>query len=246
MIRRPPRSTLFPYTTLFRTPTGDIYNTAFHAINGEAVAGLHGDRGSVTLRYTRYGGSFGLLDGPPVPADNTDGPLRRLSDNRLQLASNSVIGGVRLETKSQWQRHSLQEVSDQSRNGDSTPNFDLLLNTYSTDVLLHHSSSGGLTGTVGVSGLYQDNQTRGLEPLVPAARTVGGAVFALETATLGRWTLLIGARGDARHLSADSNAALPVSAQTRNASALTANLGAVRSEERRVGKECRSRWSPYH
>src|SRR2546430_12511751 len=68
---------------------------------------------------------------------------------------NSVIGSVRLETKSQWQRHSLQEVSDQSRNGDSTPNFDLLLNTYSTDVLL-------------------------------------------------------------------------------------------RSEERRVGKECRSRWSPYH
>ena len=23
-------------------------------------------------------------------------------------------------------------------------------------------------------------------------------------------------------------------------------VGAVRSEERRVGKECRSRWSPYH
>jgi len=209
------------------TPTGDIYNTAYHAINGEAVAGLHGDRSSVTLRYTRYGGAFGLLDGPPVPADNTEGPLRRLSDNRLQLASNSVIGGLRLETKSQWQRHSLQEVSDQSRNGDSTPNFDLLLNTYSTDVLLHHSSSGGLTGTLGVSGLYQDNQTRGVEPLVPAARTVGGAVFALETATLGRWTVLFGARGDARHLRADSNAALQLSAQTRDAAALTATFGVV-------------------
>ena len=24
------------------------------------------------------------------------------------------------------------------------------------------------------------------------------------------------------------------------------NLWAARSEERRVGKECRSRWSPYH
>ena len=23
-------------------------------------------------------------------------------------------------------------------------------------------------------------------------------------------------------------------------------LGGIRSEERRVGKECRSRWSPYH
>ena len=28
--------------------------------------------------------------------------------------------------------------------------------------------------------------------------------------------------------------------------AATAVLAAVRSEERRVGKECRSRWSPYH
>src|SRR5258708_25889118 len=28
--------------------------------------------------------------------------------------------------------------------------------------------------------------------------------------------------------------------------AIPANLVAARSEERRVGKECRSRWSPYH
>ena len=27
---------------------------------------------------------------------------------------------------------------------------------------------------------------------------------------------------------------------------LRAQVGYVRSEERRVGKECRSRWSPYH
>src|SRR3989449_11259751 len=30
------------------------------------------------------------------------------------------------------------------------------------------------------------------------------------------------------------------------ATRLDPTLGAVRSEERRVGKECRSRWSPYH
>ena len=28
--------------------------------------------------------------------------------------------------------------------------------------------------------------------------------------------------------------------------ALREEFGAARSEERRVGKECRSRWSPYH
>jgi len=209
------------------TPTGELFNTGFHAINGEAEAGLRGDRSTVTIRYARYGGSFGLLDGPPVPDDNVNGPLRRLSDNRLQLTSNTVLGGVRVETKSQWQRHSLQEVSDQSRNGDSTPTFDLLLNTYSTDVLLHHTGRGGLTGIVGVSGLYQDNQTRGDIPLVPAARTTGGAIFALEALTRGRWTVMVGARGDARHLSADSNASLRMSAQTRNAAAFSGDAGVV-------------------
>ena len=29
-------------------------------------------------------------------------------------------------------------------------------------------------------------------------------------------------------------------------SKIRADLGLDRSEERRVGKECRSRWSPYH
>src|SRR5258708_12708289 len=32
----------------------------------------------------------------------------------------------------------------------------------------------------------------------------------------------------------------------RNADCHSKNLALLRSEERRVGKECRSRWSPYH
>ena len=32
----------------------------------------------------------------------------------------------------------------------------------------------------------------------------------------------------------------------KDESALVAALSQLRSEERRVGKECRSRWSPYH
>ena len=35
-------------------------------------------------------------------------------------------------------------------------------------------------------------------------------------------------------------------AEMAMASGIGAKLDAARSEERRVGKECRSRWSPYH
>src|SRR5258706_14878747 len=39
------------------------------------------------------------------------------------------------------------------------------------------------------------------------------------------------------------NKVYPWIARTRHT---TAGVGLIRSEERRVGKECRSRWSPYH
>src|SRR6266478_6386844 len=49
--------------------------------------------------------------------------------------------------------------------------------------------------------------------------------------------------------SSDAGAAVQPTADastTQNGKGLDAALTAVRSEERRVGKECRSRWSPYH
>src|SRR5256885_5964352 len=45
MIRRPPRSTLFPYTTLFRSPAGRRRRTARPAAGGDRhVAGAHRQR----------------------------------------------------------------------------------------------------------------------------------------------------------------------------------------------------------
>src|SRR2546430_2854189 len=50
------------------------------------------------------------------------------------------------------------------------------------------------------------------------------------------------ARRDPSHGSRPRNTARPC----RRAARYGAARVAVRSEERRVGKECRSRWSPYH
>src|SRR3712207_9543982 len=54
---------------------------------------------------------------------------------------------------------------------------------------------------------------------------------------------------DARHDLVQARTLCGLLSSTGVASALVAVLsegGLVRSEERRVGKECRSRWSPYH
>src|SRR2546426_9931587 len=46
MIRRPPRSTLFPYTTLFRSSTSQVYGT-----NGVVVTGTTGYNSAYTPFY---------------------------------------------------------------------------------------------------------------------------------------------------------------------------------------------------
>ena len=206
------------------TPAGELDNTGFGALSGEAAVGLRGSRGGAAVRYARYGGEFKLLEanGPPAaPATGEAGPERKLADDRVQIAGDYRFGSVRLEAKGQWQRHSLIEVSEEATA------FDLLLNTATLDVLLHHPAGPRVRGTIGASGLYQTNDTRGPIPLVPGARVRAAALFAFEQATLGRWSLLAGGRVDARHLGADSNAALGLSPQTRDYVAWSANVGFV-------------------
>ena len=44
----------------------------------------------------------------------------------------------------------------------------------------------------------------------------------------------------------DMKSSVPIYVQLRNQIVLSIGRRRSRSEERRVGKECRSRWSPYH
>jgi len=219
------------FASSLHTPVGELDNTGFSAMSGEAVVGARGARGSTTLRYTRYGGEFKLLEAEGPATGEAGGPERKLSDDRVQLAGDYLLGGVRVETKAQWQRHSLVEVADTGVSAGSAPlegtAFDLLLNTLTLDVLAHHTAGARVHGTLGVSGLTQSNDTRGRIPLVPDARLRSGAVFAFEQAVLGRLSLLAGARVDVRRLTADSNAKLGLSSQTRDYTAFSGNVGIV-------------------
>ena len=219
------------FASSLHTPAGELDNTGFNALSGEAAVGARGARGSTTLRYTRYGGEFKLLEAGGPASGAEGGPERKLSDDRVQFAGDYLVGGVRLETKAQWQRHSLIEVSDTGVSPGGQPlegtAFDLLLNTFTIDALAHHTAGARIAGTLGVSGVAQSNDARGRIPLVPDARLRSGAVFGFEQASLGRVRVLAGARVDVRRLTADSNAQLGLSAQTRDYTAFAGNVGIV-------------------
>ncbi len=211
-----------------QTPTGDIYDTDYNAINGNLAVGITNEKSAYGLRFEHYGGNFGLLDGPPVEEDNTSGPLRKLQDNRLQATGDFIAGNAtRIDAKIQWQGHSLIEVVGDSRVGDEQPPLDLYLNTFTADVALHQQQSPFLTGTIGVSGMYQTNSTSGTDPLIPDATTYNAALFAFENFTKGQWSFLAGLRGDLGQVHAQANEDLALDAQSHQQNAVTGDAGIV-------------------
>src|SRR2546429_6410564 len=61
MIRRPPRSTLFPYTTLFRSAVGQTYNQYGYTDSTAAEFGVRGRLRTGDRKSTRLNSSHGYI-----------------------------------------------------------------------------------------------------------------------------------------------------------------------------------------
>ena len=221
----------------YNTPHGTLQNSSFWAFNGDGAFGFNTGTGTTTIRASHYGGEFHLLEASgPEAGDSTGGPVRQTEDDRLQVTNNMLLGGMRLETKAQWQFHSLAEVSDdcQPAPGQTTcvkvkdqQAFGLALNTGTLDVLAHHTVGDVLVGTLGVSGMYQLSSTSGPIFLVPSATTTSVGAFAFEQATFGIVSLVGGLRGDTRSLATDASTQLALAADNRSWTSASGDAGIV-------------------
>src|SRR2546426_11397760 len=183
MIRRPPRSTLFPYTTLFRS--------------GERGSEIREER--VELRRVDA-----RLTAPQVVG-------QAQAESRQQVRGEGVVDRLGLPPGATGVLRLLEVVGERARVDAEQPELagralrrgvagrrlELRL-----EVLRQAEADGLLRIAPGV-----ERAARGVE----SARELGGDLGA------GR---------------------VPIAHDRRD--------GVTRSEERRVGKECRSRWSPYH
>src|SRR2546426_4937334 len=102
MIRRPPRSTLFPYTTLFRSPSGGLRN----AVEGGPVP----DGGGLSRPNRRS-----LAVGPAVPghedlsASRQDRKSTRLNSSHLVISY--AVFCLKKKNKNRASCHSQNKIS---------------------------------------------------------------------------------------------------------------------------------------
>ena len=219
------------------TPRAALENTGYGAVNGQGELGWHGDWGTATVRYDRYGGEFRLLEanGPPPGLEGKDkGPERKLGDDRVQVVANLARGLVRIEPRVQLQRHWLAELADAAEVGGAgvteTTIFDLLLTTLTGDILVHADAGDRVRTTLGVSGGLQVNDSRAAAPglpFVPDASVATAAAFGVGQVQAGRVSLLGGLRVDHRALSSDANPVLQLNAKDVDQTAVSGSAGAA-------------------
>ena len=203
MIRRPPRSTLFPYTTLFRSCGGWYHypRRAFHAVE---TLDARGSR----RRICRFcnAAEFALC-GLNLPSAGTHAPQPLTAHTAAHTPKHGGFSG------------SMVTMFSVVRS--STP-----------------------------SALFRQIRR---SPLLLRKDTVMPFLLRASMLLRIRWEKLLGVSPSAPAGSIFSNSALAgalISGCRRSNSERRKRIRSVgcsvRSEERRVGKECRSRWSPYH
>ena len=109
---------------------------------------------------------------------------------------------------------------------------------------LHGRTPRELSGDAG--RIARRRRSAALAALAVLSAVMAVLAFASPSRTQSGWAPLL---RPVEHLSAANLPALdvrPGDAEVLRGSDLVVSIDATRSEERRVGKECRSRWSPYH
>ncbi|NBC64972.1 MAG: TonB-dependent receptor [Bacteroidetes bacterium] len=189
---------------------GELDNTDYEQLNGSVGLGYQTGIGKITAEYTRWQNNHNLL----LP--NGKGLGQNLEDNTVQVEGNFQLGNGFILKPNFTYSGNLRQSNPGGGNAiprSELPDegfafIDILRDSYTGRTELEHPVFGPFSGTLGLEYKYQDQNSRGEEPLVPSAEIQNFAAFVFEKAEISDLTLTVGARLDLRTQNAEPNSDL--------------------------------------
>ncbi len=190
--------------------SGELNHTDYDQLNGSLGIGYQTGMGQLTAEYTRWQNNHNFL----LP--NGKGLGQNLENNSLQIDGNLQLGNSFILKPNLTYSTNLRQSSPGGANAqprselpeEGFAHLDILLQSYTGKTVLEHPEVGPFSGTAGLEYKYQDQSTRGVEPLVPSATVQNFAAYVFEKAEINDLTLSFGVRTDVRSQEAEPNAAL--------------------------------------
>jgi len=218
-----------------QTPDGPVTNSGYLNGNGSALVGISEKWGFLSLRYSHFNSLINL----PQATTDTNGKLvldrdseayQHVVHHRAQVRSQVQTQFARFELGLTYQQNQRREYGHSHTGGgghDHDAKLHLQLDAINTEVKAHHTPWGPLLGTLGLSHIYQQNQTLAQDPLIPGYLANSYGAFIFEELRFDAFSILGGVRGDARVMDVRDNSVLAVTGQRVQNSAATGSLGAV-------------------
>lgn len=234
------------------TPKGKLPNTGFSEENKSVSLSADGIWGNVYLDTFKREQVQDVYNNPNEILQGGQS-FRKMTHEKTHLHSLFIFSYFNLETDTGYQRNNTREIPDKnifvpiqytlldSSVDDFTKGYEiyqvtgekqkqglnLLLDTSTLDVKLHHRPANGFQGTIGFSGMQQRSATIGTEALIPGYALTNYGGFLYEQYSLGNLTFSAGLRADKRGVDVKSNSELGNLEQTKNFSASTGSIGTV-------------------
>lgn len=202
---------------------GTVYNSGFKEWDVNGHVGLSRKWGYTQLHFTSFNQTIAMPEGErdangnftravttdsAVTVSNSDlqgyrtgVPYQQISHQRLFLVNQFILGKCRLALTGGYQLNERKEFGDPEQTDVYSLYF--YLPTWNYDVKFFLPEWRGWKASAGMSGMYQQNQNKGSEFLIPDYRLsdIGGFAFVQKTA--GRWFISGGMRYDTRSIQSD-------------------------------------------
>lgn len=149
-------------------------------------------------------------------------PFQQIHHYKAVLDNSVYLGQGTLHALVGYQQNRRQEFEESA----NEPGLDMQLHTINYDVRYLFPEQNGWKSNVGINGMWQRNNNRGDEFLIPSYQLFDIGAFATTSYQTGQWTLSGGLRYDLRHV---HSFALDEQFErfTRNFKSLSGSLGAV-------------------
>jgi iron complex outermembrane receptor protein len=202
-----------------RTPDYVLWNSSNSDNRASGQLGYRGGWGSIAGKFSYLDERIELTDEDPAET-----PFQRVAESRARTDLTLPLGASRLEATLGYERNRRREFEEA---GATDVALGLLSNSYTGEGHFHHPQLGPLVGLLGLSAQHTKFEKFGEETLIPNTRADNIGVFAFEQSEFDRWNLSFGLRFDYRHLDVDDDVDIGVTAQTRDWSSLTGNVGVL-------------------
>jgi iron complex outermembrane recepter protein len=171
---------------------GTLWNSGSKETEGGISLGWRSNIGYIEAGFETFNREIQMHDPDPYATGN-----QKLDTKQFELSGNFQLSKkFHLEPIFSYQIHSRKEFNSIEDKNLDNPNLNWKLNTLQGDIRLHNDLNKQLSGTLGISVNNMDNQSLGIEKLIPNFNSSSAGFYIFEKYNLSKFTFSLGGRYD--------------------------------------------------